>query len=100
MPEPRDRPPPINHVEAALDASCGALVTLESFCPDPLQVGSGVQQHVRCALRALREAIAELRLAEAKDSSGLALGFVLEATSARPDANGLRPGQSKPRRTA
>lgn len=102
MQHPRNYLPALDLIEAALEASCGALVTLETIDAgraDGLSDVDGTQGHVRLAIRSLREVIEELRLAQSNGSSALANGFVMKghgrASRANPD-----PGQSKPRRTA
>ena len=89
----RDSPSATDRIEAALEASCAALVTLESLsfgAGEP----SGRQERVVTAIRSLRHAIEQLRWAQSDHADELALGFVLNG---RP-----RPGrrQSRPRRTA
>jgi len=93
----------VDHVEAALEAACGALITLESAYPD---VASGVYEvssvhaNVARAVHSLRHAIAELRHAHSSESSGLALGFVLKGDPSGAGEARRRGSQSKPRRTA
>jgi hypothetical protein len=103
MHHPRDYLPALDRIEAALEASCGALVTLESIKPGPaddLRGIDGTHGHLRLAIGSLREAIEELRLAQSKGSSALASGFVLEGNGRAPRGVQPDPGQSKPRRTA
>lgn len=103
MHHPRDFLPALDRIESALEASCGALVTLESLNPgaaDGLRDADGMQAHVGLAIESLRGAIEELRLAQSNGSSALAIGFVLQGNG-RPRRGGeAEAGQSKPRRTA
>jgi hypothetical protein len=102
MRHPRDYLPNLDRIEGALEASCGALITLQSIsdATDELCDADGMHGHVRLAIEALRAAIEELRLAQSNGSSALALGFVLQGNGrAQVDAK-AEPGQSKPRRTA
>ena len=75
---PREYLPVLDRIEMALDAACGALMTLQSI--DVLSaVGDcqGVDGHVAQTLWHLRREIDELRDAHTRGHSGLALGFVL-----------------------
>jgi hypothetical protein len=103
MHHPRDYLPALDRIEAALEASCGALVTLESITPGAAKGPKDIdttQRHLGLAVSALRDAIEELRLAQSNGSSALAIGFVLKGTRRAP--RGGKPGcdQSNPRRTA
>jgi hypothetical protein len=106
MPHPRDYLPALDRIEAALEASCGALVTLESIPSDAVDGSDdpdGMRGHVGLAIRSLRGAIEELRLAQNNGAYALAIGFVLQGNGRAPGdvAPPPRdPGQSKPRRTA
>jgi hypothetical protein len=102
MHHPRDYLPALDRIEGALEASCGALLALESInsgTADCLRDGDALQTHVGLAIDSLREAIEELRLAQSTGSSALAIGFVLQGNG-RPRSVKAEPGQSKPRRTA
>ena len=103
MTHPRDYLPTLDRIEAALEASCGALITLESLnCPASAREGEAdaVQHHIEQAIGSLRKAIESLRAAQSDGADALAFGFVFQRE--RPDASGSWPeaGQSKPRRTA
>jgi hypothetical protein len=106
MPHPRDYLPALDRIEAALEASCGALVTLESIdpdAPDELEDPAGMRAHVGQAIRSLRHTIEELRLAQNNGACALAIGFVLNGNGRAPsgvEPPPTDPGQSKPRRTA
>jgi hypothetical protein len=98
MKHPRDSLPTLDKIEDALEATCGALITLESMHLDPADAifdEDGLRSHVAEAVRALRHAIAELRLAHSTETSALALGFVLRGSA---DASGLaRPADTYPK---
>jgi hypothetical protein len=103
MHHPRDYLPALDRIEAALEASCGALVTLESIKPGPadgLRDADRMQAHVGLAIASLRGAIEELRLAQSNGSSALAVGFVLKGNGRPRRGVTAGPGQSNPRRTA
>jgi hypothetical protein len=106
MPHPRDYLPTLDRIEAALEASCGALVTLESInsvARDGSDEPDAMGGHVGLAIRSLRDVIEELRLAQSNGACALAIGFVLKGNGRVPravDPVPLDPGQPKPRRTA
>ena len=106
MPHPRDYLPALDRIEAALEASCGALVTLESInsaAADGSDNADGMRDHVALAIRSLRDVIEELRLAQSNGACTLAIGFVLKGNGGAPravDPQPPDPGQSRPRRTA
>lgn len=99
MTHPRDYLPVLDHVEAALEASCGALITLQRIDADLAdRIGpNDIQRHVARAVQSLRGAIEELRRAHGTGANALALGFVLEGERR---ASAADSAQSKPRRTA
>jgi hypothetical protein len=99
MTHPRDYLPILDHIEAALEASCGALITLQSIDVDSTPNRDGMHGHIAEAIYSLRHAIDELRSAQSRGASGLALGFVL-ARGRRCPAQDPDDGQSRPRRTA
>lgn len=102
MDHPRDYLPTLDQIEAALEAACGALITLESISPGAsrgLDDADEMQRHVGLAIRSLRQAIEELRLAQSNGSSALAIEFVLNTRAPRGSAE-PGPSQTKPRRTA
>jgi hypothetical protein len=73
-------------VEAALDASCGALMTLQSMrmqAQDSAASALTEQVHVQHAIDSLRQAILELRMARRQVASAIALGFVIASPGAR-----------------
>ncbi len=110
MPHPRDYLPALDRIEAALEASCAALVTLESInsvAGDGSDNGDSMGGHIGLAIGSLRNVIEELRLAQNNGACALAIGFVLKGNGRVPRALDPRldplppdPGQSRPRRTA
>jgi hypothetical protein len=99
MGHPRDYLPILDHIEAALEASCGALITLQSIDLSAARDSDGLHGHIADAIFSLRHAIDELRSAQSRGASGLALGFVLARTR-RGSGEDSDPDQSRPRRTA
>ena len=96
----RDYLPALDGIEAALEASCGALITLESLgrgATRPAGKADGMQEPIAQAMRSLKQAIESLRAARTDGTGALALGFVLkrDGSAAWGEAH-----QSKPRRTA
>ena len=106
MLHPRDYLPALDRIEASLEATCGALVTLESINSDACDGADdqdGISRHVGLAIRSLRSVIEELRRAQNNGECALAIGFVLKSDGRVPralDPQPADPGQSKPRRTA
>jgi hypothetical protein len=103
MTHPRDYLPGLDRIEDALEASCGALVALESIaCPvsDRAYEPDGIQEHVGQAIRSLRQAIEVLRSAHSDGVDGLAMGFVLKRSESAARDGTPEVAQSKPRRTA
>ena len=100
MTHPRDYLPVLDRIGVALDATCDALMTLQSIdaLPDMHEDGL-LKGHVGQAISHLRGAIDELRQAQNHGQTGLALGFVLARDGRSPDG-GASPDQSSPRRTA
>jgi hypothetical protein len=103
MTHPRDYLPALDQIEVALEATCGALVTVESICGQAsprVGLADGTQEHIEAAVGALRKAIEELRSAQTEGATGLAMGFVLERDT-EPDRE-TKPdsGQINPHRTA
>ena len=97
MTHPRDYLPGLDRIGAALEATCDALMTLQSIdAPPGMPEGEG---HVARAISHLRHAIDELRDAQAQGQTGLAMGFVLARDQRNVTADS-EPGQSSPRRTA
>jgi hypothetical protein len=95
MTQPNDRTPATDYIQNALEATCDALMTLESI-PAAGETSRGgaaaaaSDLHVAQAIASLRHAISELRLAHAHEGSALALGFVMRPRSRR------RPRSSSP----
>ena len=97
---PRDYLPVLDSVGVALEATCDALMTLQSI--DVLPGGPAEatgEGRVARAISHLRDAVDELRAAQAEGQTGLALGFVLARDQRNSSADGER-GQPSPRRTA
>jgi hypothetical protein len=96
MTQPNDRTPATDYIQNALEATCDALMTLESIpASGETSRASGAASaasdlHVAQAIASLRHAISELRLAHAHEGSALALGFVMRPRSRR------RPRSSSP----
>ncbi|MGB0091238.1 MAG: hypothetical protein WBP81_01665, partial [Solirubrobacteraceae bacterium] len=71
---------PAAHIQRALEASCGALITLESI---RARVGDGATEDlcrpIQQAIESLRQSIAELRSATDDGSRKLPGEFVLRA---------------------
>jgi hypothetical protein len=89
MTHPRDYLPALDQIEAALEASCGALITLESLSSGATdRAGTDpVPDPLGRAISSLRDVIDALRLVHSDASDALALGFVLEGRpAARRDA--------------
>ena len=78
----------LDYVYNALEATCDALMTLESIAVTLGDGGGepGVPVSVSQAIASLRRAIGDLRLARGADESVLALGFVVDTSPGRhPD---------------
>ena len=99
MTHPRDYSV-LDAIGMALEATCDALLTLQSIQPRTAlpEDGSG-ERHIARAISDLREAIDELHEAQAQGQTGLALGFVLAQSRGESSGEG-GPRQSIPRRTA
>jgi hypothetical protein len=78
MTHPRDYLPVLDRIGVALEATCDALMTLQSIDVLPsIEEDNHVEGHVAGAMAHLRQAINELRDAQAQGQTGLALGFVV-----------------------
>jgi len=103
MTQPDDCRPAPDHFQTALEASCGALITLESIYAQtahgPID-GSTLQPQLTEAIESLRQATAELRLARDDEPSALALGFVLRSARGGSRAGSRPTRHPSPRRTA
>ena len=95
------------HVEAALQAVCAAIVTLEAAAARTC----GVHALIGFAIGSLRQAIDELRQTQTEEPYALALGFVAgtgptsSSSQERPSRASQQrspepPGHTSPRRTA
>jgi hypothetical protein len=100
-------PPPahttVDHYEAALEASCDTLITLQLLHASAEEASTPVaevERHISRAIRSLRHAITELRLAHGERRNMLTMGFVVEAEVADPESVASEITQSKPSRTA
>ena len=100
MPHPRDYLPVLDRIGLSLEATCDALVTLQSIdAPSSAPEDVRLAGHVSEAIFHLRHAINELREAQSKGQTGLAMGFVL-ARDQRGSSSDGGADQSSPRRTA
>lgn len=100
MTHPRDYLPVLDCIGATLEATCDALMTLQSInLLSSVRENGHVEAHVTEAVLHLRHAIDELRDAHTQGQTGLALGFVL-ARDSKNSGRSSRSGQSSPRRTA
>jgi len=85
MTHPRDHLPVLDRVEVALEATCDALMTLQSIdALARIPAGENGKGHIARAISHLRHAVDELRDAQAAGQTGLALGSV-EPTADRID---------------
>lgn len=100
MTHPRDHLPVLDRIGVVLEATCDALMALQSIelVPGTAENSPGAE-HVAHAISHLRHAVDELREAQAQGQTGLALGFVLARERRNSSGNSL-PAQSSPRRTA
>jgi hypothetical protein len=100
MTHPRDYLPVLESIGVALETTCDALMTLQSIDLLPsVDHDKRVDGHVAGAISHLRQAIDELRKAQAGGQTGLALGFVV-ARRLHDSTAGDGLDQSSPRRTA
>ena len=100
MTHPRDSLPVLDCIGAALEATCDAVMTLQSIdVLSNVREDGRVEEHVAEAILHLRHAIDELRDAQTRGQTGLALGFVLARDGQTSSRNG-GSSQSSPRRTA
>jgi hypothetical protein len=86
-----------DNLQSALEASCDALMMVESarFTGD-----FGADGHVERAIESLRGAIDELRLARDEEASMVGLGFVVRADARRLAGPRSPASHASPRRTA
>jgi len=100
---PGDIQPALDHLEAALEASCASLIALEST-RDQVLDSRAVHGQITRGIESIRAAIAELRSAHDSETSLFAFGFVLAATPGSRHADREAPDhgapQVRPRRTA
>ena len=90
--------PADSHIEAALEATCEALMTLELIRASAAD-DAALRNELRRTARCMRRAIAELRVASGEPDTALSYGFVLAEPPVRFRA--IRGGdQSNPLRTA
>jgi hypothetical protein len=92
-----------DHIQTALEAICGALITLESICSQSARApipGRMLRTQLTRAIESLRQATAELRLARDEEQSVLGLGFVLAPTRGRSGGGSRGSRHPSPRRTA
>lgn len=92
MTHPRDYQLVLDRVGVALEATCDALMTLQSIERLSSTSENGHEKgHVAEAISHLHHAIDELRNAHAQGQTGLALGFVLERDE-RDSRDDAEPG--------
>ena len=90
---------PAAHIQTALEASCGALITLESIRAQAVDGATAdVRRPIQQAIESLRQAIAELRSATDESARLLPGEFVLRASV--PGLGVPQPGYASPLRTA
>ena len=98
-----DIQPALDHLEAALEASCASLIALESI-RDKAVDARPIHDQVTRAVESVRAAIAELRAVHDSETSMFAFGFVLAAPPGWRRAERGTPDhgapQVRPRRTA
>ncbi len=98
-----DIQPALDHLEAALEASCAGLIALESI-RDQAVDARALHDQVTRAVESVRAAIAELRAVHDSETSMFAFGFVLAAAPGWRRAVHATPDQGapqvRPRRTA
>jgi hypothetical protein len=98
MTHPRDYLPVLDRIGVALEATCDALMTLESIDVLPgMDEDAHTEGHVAQAVSHLQHAIQELREAQVRGQTGLALGFVL-AQGRRTTAGPINRARGEPRR--
>jgi hypothetical protein len=103
MPDPHESHMPVDHYEAALEASCDTLITLRlirASATGPSAEVGGIDGQIARAIRSQRRAIAELRLAKTEPGETPILGFVLGAGVAHLRSVAPLSPHSRPRRTA
>ena len=92
-----------DHYQAALEASCDTLITLQllraSATGSSAEVGD-VEGQITLAIRSQRRAIAELRLAKTEPGNTPVIGFVTGADVPDSTSVAALSTQSRPRRTA
>jgi hypothetical protein len=103
MTDPPESRTAVDHYEAALEASCDALITLQlihASATSSLAEIEDVEGQITRAIKTLQRATAELRLARTERRNKLISGFVVETYTG--DSGGVASvlAQSKPRRTA
>ncbi len=97
----REREPVTDHFQTALEASCGALITMESIrARMSPSCAKSAQALATQAIAELREAIAEITLAYQDRASALPRGFVIGAGPDWAPAAAQLSDQPSPRRTA
>ena len=103
MSHPSDLRPEPDKLQAALEASCGALMTLQAIDRSAAAgagEGHALHEHLVRAIESLRSAIAELRLAHDNQASMVGLGFVAEGQPPPLPGKPNASRQASPRRTA
>lgn len=101
-----DIQPALEHLEAALEATCASMVILEAIRAtrhEGVPNTRLIEAQMVNAIASLRQAIAELRRLHDTETSVLAFGFVLADPPGpvhEPDGAGSGASQCSPRRTA
>jgi hypothetical protein len=103
MSHPPPTPSALDHFEAALEASCETLITLQlmrALVIEPSENVAHLEAETNRAITSLRRAIVELRLASGEEPGLLPVGFVLGRDQADDSDVAFPATYSRPRRTA
>jgi hypothetical protein len=100
MTQRRDIQPTLDHLEAALEASCASLMALESTRLGTPDGSPAIHCQLGEAIASVRRAIAEMRALHDVETSVLAFGFVLGGEPVDRSGGLVDERQLRPRRTA